>query len=272
VSAGGRPCPRRRTPTGQRRGHRRGAARAPRSDGGRRATWPAPSPGPDGCAVRPAAHAPRRARGSSAAAEARDQRHRPGTATSSSFRQPPRHRVGRHTGVAAGNQERVEASHRGQATSDRPGRQARLSIAQPDHRPVAALVSQEVEHISRDNIGRLLLDNREEPLEVERHRPERVRPGPASHELQVAVDEWMAKRQAPLTRRRRGPDETRDERHPRTMAATTGNHGDTTWITRVLGDKGRRPLDYVALPPISPTIAPKPILDVVEQVSAAALT
>lgn len=37
------------------------------------------------------------------------------------------------------------------------------------------------------------------------------------------------------------------------------------------GDQGRS-LDYVALPPMSPTIAPKPMLYVVEQVSVAALT
>lgn len=189
-----------------------------------------------------AAHAPRRARGFSAAAEARAPAAPSRRGHPSPRRQPPRHRAGRYTGVAAGDQERVEPGHRAEATSNRPRRQTRLPITHTNHRAIAALVGEEVEPVSGDDLDGFLVDDQEERLQVERHRPKRVRPGSTGHELQVAVDEWMAKREA-----RRSPvgveDRTRGGikviRAP-TIAATGGRQWDTTWITRVCADRGHR--------------------------------
>jgi hypothetical protein len=96
-------------------------------------------------------------------------------------------------------------------------------------------VGEEIEYVGGDDLGRLLAHDREERLQIERHRPQRVETGSTGHELQIAVNQWMAQREAPPTGRRRRPNETRNERHPRTIAATGGRHGDTRWITRVLG-------------------------------------
>ena len=91
-----------------------------------------------------------------------------------------------HAGVTASDQVRIEPRHRRQPPGDRARRQARLAIRHPNHRPVAALMRQELEHVRRGHLDRVLVDDREERLQIERHRPQRVRPSPARHELQIA--------------------------------------------------------------------------------------
>src|SRR5262249_61528950 len=61
--------------------------------------------------------------------------------------QTPRHRADLHRRIPPGDQVRIQARHRRQAAGDRPCRQPRLPVSQPHHRAVAALVSQELEHI-----------------------------------------------------------------------------------------------------------------------------
>ena len=75
----------------------------------------------------------------------------------------------------------------------------RLTIRQSDHAAITALVSHELEHIRWSDLHRLLGDHREERLQIERHRPHRVRPSPAGDELQVPVNQRSpsAKRVSP---------------------------------------------------------------------------
>jgi hypothetical protein len=65
---------------------------------------------------------------------------------------------------------------------------------------VAPPVSQEIEHIRRGDLDRVLADNREERLQVERDRPQRVRPTPARHELQIPVCQPLTQRITDLPR------------------------------------------------------------------------
>jgi hypothetical protein len=60
---------------------------------------------------------------------------------------------------------------------------------------------QELEHVRRFDRHRLLRHDREEHLQIKRHRPQRVRPAPPGDELEIAVDEWVTKRVTGLTRR-----------------------------------------------------------------------
>ncbi len=71
----------------------------------------------------------------------------------------------------------VEARDRRQSAGDRPCRQPRLTVDETHDPPITALVGQEVEDIARHNLDRLLVDDREERLQVEGDRPQRVRPG-----------------------------------------------------------------------------------------------
>ena len=77
---------------------------------------------------------------------------------------------------------------------------ARLPVGDADHGPVAALVRKEVEHVGRDHLDRVLVDDPKERLQIERYRPQRVRPSPASHELEIScrrADRPSAKRTSP---------------------------------------------------------------------------
>ena len=147
------------------------------------------------------------------------QRHRPSPAARSTGLQASRHRVRHHRRVAASDQIGVEARHRRQSTSDRASRQSRLMISHPDHRPIAALLGEELEHIRRPSPSPGPVDHGEEHLQVERHRPHRVRPTPPSDELEIAVNERITQCVTRLTRRRHGPDQTRERVHPGTLTA-----------------------------------------------------
>ena len=89
----------------------------------------------------------------------------------------------------------------------------------------APLVGDEVEDVSADDV----VDD----------RSQRVRPGPASHERQVRIDERIAQRVAGRPTRSRGSDQARELVHPRMLPAPPERHGDTRWIIRVLGGRGQ---------------------------------
>ncbi len=101
------------------------------------------------------------------------QRHRQDPTTTPAGGQPLRHRVCLDGRVAPGHQIRIEARHRRQPTGDGAGRQSRLAIGEPDHRAVAALVSEELEDIGRNDGDWVLVDDGEERLQVEGDRPAR---------------------------------------------------------------------------------------------------
>ena len=129
------------------------------------------------------------------------QGHRPDPTTTPAGREPLRHRVRLDRGVAPGHQIRVEAGHRRQPPGDGPGRQSRLAIREPHHGAVASLVGQELEDIGRDHGDRVLVDDREERLQVEGDRPQRVRPRPSGHELEIGVDQRITQIEAGLSSR-----------------------------------------------------------------------
>ena len=62
------------------------------------------------------------------------------------------------------------------------------------------VVGQEVEHVRRGDLDRVLADHREERLQVERDRPQRVRTAPARHELQIPVCQPLTQRITDLPR------------------------------------------------------------------------
>jgi hypothetical protein len=87
-------------------------------------------------------------------------------------------------------------------------------------------VGQEVEDVSGEDGGRILLDHAEERLQVEGDGPQGVGANSTSHELQIAVNEWMAKEVAILSVRRRGTDKAGEGGHPGTLPALRERHGD----------------------------------------------
>jgi hypothetical protein len=103
------------------------------------------------------------------------------------------------------------------------------------HPPIAALMGEELEHIRRLHRSRVLADDSEERLQVERDRPQGVGPRPTRHELQIPIQQRMAEREAHLTRRRDGANQARDEAHRSRFPAPDEMHADATWITRVFG-------------------------------------
>ena len=143
---------------------------------------------------------------------------RPRRAVLSATRPPaasagPRHRVDLHRGITPRDQVRIQARHRRQPPGDRPRRQPRLPVRQPDHRPVPPLIGQEVEHIRRGDRHRALRDDSEERLQVESHRPQRVRPAPARHELQIPVHQPVTEAVTHLARPRHETRKTREAAH-----------------------------------------------------------
>jgi len=67
-------------------------------------------------------------------------------------------------------------------------------------------VGDEVEEVRCDDIDGVLVDDREERLQVMPDRPQRVRPRPASNERQIGIDELVAERVAGLPARGRGSE------------------------------------------------------------------
>ena len=136
--------------------------------------------------------------------------HRPALAAG---HQAPRHRVDLHRRITPRDQVGIQARHRRQAAGDRPRRQPRLPVRQPHHRPVTPLMRQELEHIRRGDLHRVLPDHREERLQIEGHRPQRVRPAPARHELQIPVHQPLTQAIPDLARPRHETRKTREAAH-----------------------------------------------------------
>src|SRR5207302_1094987 len=103
----------------------------------------------------------------------------------------------------------------------------------PHHRPVTPLIGQELEHIRRGDLDRALRDNGEERLQVESHRPQRVRPAPARHELQIPVHQPIAQPVTDLARPRHETHKTREAAHFSTIPArdtrTLERHGSPVY-------------------------------------------
>jgi hypothetical protein len=89
--------------------------------------------------------------------------------------------------------------------ADRPDSRSTMA----HHPPIAALMGEELEHIRRLHRSRVLADDSEERLQVERDRPQGVGPRPTRHELQIPIQQRMAERVAHLTRRRDGANQAR---------------------------------------------------------------
>ena len=152
--------------------------------------------------------------------------------------QPTRHRIPGHSRVAARDCVRVETRHRRQSPGDRARRQTGLPIAQPNHGAVAALLREELEHVSRRDISRVLPDNGEERLQIERNRPKRVRPSPARNELQIPIDQRMTEPIPHPAQHTRRAHQQRETSHDRTLAAPEPTARYDTNLTGVLGDLG----------------------------------
>ena len=167
------------------------------------------------------------------------QRHLPAPAATPPCRQATRHRVRGHRRVAAGDEVGVEARDRRQTPGDRARRQPGLAIRDPHHRPVAALIRDELEHIGRGDVDGILVDDREERLQIMDDRSQRVRTRPARDKRKVGVHQRIAQRVAGLPTGRRGSDQARELVHPGLLQPASERHGDATWIIRVLGGRGR---------------------------------
>jgi hypothetical protein len=83
-----------------------------------------------------------------------------------------------------------------------------LPIRQPHHAAIPALMGQELEHIRRGDLHRALPGHREERLQIEGHRPQRVRPAPACHELQIPVHQPLTQAITDLARPRHAAHKT----------------------------------------------------------------
>jgi hypothetical protein len=86
-------------------------------------------------------------------------------------------------------------------------------------------VSEELEHVSRLHVDRLLVDDTEERLQVERDRPQRVGLNPTRHELQIAIKQKMAERVTGLTRQRDGTNQAREEASEHVPSARRDTRG-----------------------------------------------
>jgi hypothetical protein len=133
--------------------------------------------------------------------------HRTGSAAR---RQPAWHRVRRHRRVSTRDQIGVEARHGRQAAGDRSRRQTRLPINDPHHLAITALGGEELEHVRRRHRHRIPPHDAEERLQIERRRLQRVRPTPASNEVEIAIHERITERVTGLTQRRHRPNQTRE--------------------------------------------------------------
>jgi hypothetical protein len=100
-------------------------------------------------------------------------------------------------------------------------------------------MGEEVEHVARLDLGRFLVDDGEEGLQVEGDGANGVRSGPPGDELQVAVEQRMAEREPDFTGGGRRADEAWAEGHLRRLPTRGGMHANARWITRVLGVVGQ---------------------------------
>jgi hypothetical protein len=72
---------------------------------------------------------------------------------------------------------------------------------------------QELEHIRRGDLDRVLPGHLEERLQIKGDRPQRVRPAPARHELQIPVHQPLAQAVTDLARTRHETRKTREAAH-----------------------------------------------------------
>jgi hypothetical protein len=87
--------------------------------------------------------------------------------------------------------------------------------------------------VRRCDLDRVLPDHREERLQVKGHRPQRVRPAPACHELQIPVHQPIAQPVTDLARPRHETRKTREAAHFSTIPAcdtrTLERHGSPVY-------------------------------------------
>ena len=95
-------------------------------------------------------------------------------------------------------------------------------------------MSQKLEHIRRGDLHRILPGHRKERLQIEGHRPQRVRPAPARHELQIPVHQPLAQPVTDLARPRHETHKTREVSHFSNFPARVREQPGTTRITCVL--------------------------------------
>ena len=60
-------------------------------------------------------------------------------------------------------------------------------------------MSEELEHVRRGDLDRILRHDREERLQIERHRPQRVRPSTTGDELQIAIHQRITQLEPGIT-------------------------------------------------------------------------
>jgi hypothetical protein len=145
-----------------------------------------------------------------------------------------RHRILHHTGIAARDRVGIKPGHRRQPASDGARRQPRLPITKPHHAAITPLIGEKLKHIRRQHIARILDDHGEKRLQIKGHRPNRVRPSPARNELQIPINQRIAKPIPRLPRHRSPAHQTRKRSHHRTLAAPGMPARNDTNITRVL--------------------------------------
>ncbi len=175
-----------------------------------------------------------------------DQRHPPPPVRSSP--KTLRDRVLRH-GL---NRSQIleQARHARNPAPDRASRQARLAIFETDNIVTpdrTSLRLDKPQHISGRHLARVLGHNREEHLQIECHRKQRVKPSPRPHEPQIRIDNVMTQpdRQHP---RHLGTLHTRHprQRHNKLLPPEpTASITATTrrWITRISSPSGCRSRD-----------------------------
>ncbi len=150
----------------------------------------------------------------------------------------------RGTGFAARSptqHEPVEQPrHRRQPAADRARGHPRPAIRKTHHPTItstAPLDSDELEHVRRRHLNRVLVDHREEHPQVRHRRQHRVRPAPRRHELHISGEHLITAKgrtltQPPTTTTCRSPishKQTLDEgpRQPHSITGiSTDLHGD----------------------------------------------
>ncbi len=138
------------------------------------------------------------------------------TLARSSHRQSTRDRVLLDRGIAPDDQVLVQAGDRGQSSLDRPSRQPLLTVLDPyDLRAVAgfSLGLDESEHVSSDDLVRLLVDDGEEDLQIEGRRDHRVRTSARSDQIEVGVEKRVAEPDQLAASRTTGTDQAWCESH-----------------------------------------------------------
>jgi hypothetical protein len=85
-------------------------------------------------------------------------------------------------------------------------------------------MSQEVEDVGRNNVGRTFRHDREERFEIVGYGPQGVGSGSPSDELKVRVHQRITQREAELSTRRLRSDQVREIRHPQMLPPQSEKH------------------------------------------------